>query len=85
MEVVSSWILPFLIGFAIALLAGYLISRKAWAQAKTEAESIISLARREADVVSKESRSALELETREKRSEIEREAKRMEMEIDLQQ
>ena len=83
MEVVSSWILPFLIGFAIALLAGYLISRKAWAQAKTEAESIISLARREADVVSKESRSALELETREKRSEIEREAKRMEMEIDL--
>ena len=71
MEVVSSWILPFLIGFTVALLAGYLMSRRARAQAKTEAEWIISLARREADVVSKESRSALELETREKRSEIE--------------
>ena len=83
MEVVSSWILPFLIGFAGAFLAGYLMSRRARVQAKTEAESIISLARREADVVSKESRSTLELEIREKRSEIEREAKGMEMEIDI--
>ena len=83
MEVVSSWILPFLIGFAGAFLAGYLMSRRARVQAKTEADSIISLARREADVVSKESRSTLELEIREKRSEIEREAKGMEMEIDI--
>lgn len=83
MEVVSSWILPFLIGFGGAFLAGYLMSRRVRVQAKTEAESIISLARREADVVSKESRSTLELEIREKRSEIEREAKGMEMEIDI--
>lgn len=83
MEVMSSWVLPFLVGFAAALIAGWLISKRARAQAKAEADSIVSLAKREADVVAKESRSELELEIREKRSEIEREAKRMEMEIDL--
>ncbi len=83
MDVTSSVILALIAGFVIAYALTWFVTRHLRRRAKSDAQSIVDLAKREAEVTGKEIRSKLQLEVDEKRSDLSREAKRMEMEIEV--